>query len=135
MDISRGQIAGFDHITSFLFRGSGCTSQQLTAAYQSDNASRLKKQEYNDQEAVDQGVHIAAGYTSRGAAGGQERKLLDDAGQGEHESCSQDRAPDAGYATNDDGSDELDGECQVPGTGHDIASIGSEECPGDTGEK
>src|SRR2546425_3268257 len=53
----------------------------------------------------------------------------------EHECSSQDRSPYAGYATNDDSGNELDGERKVPVGGYDVASIRGEKSTRDASQE
>src|SRR6266568_9165674 len=71
---------------------------------------------------------------SRGT-GREQRELINYSRDGEDKRCSQDRPPDTSDPPNDDSSDELDGECQIPIVGYDITAIGSKQGTSDASEE
>src|SRR5579859_7749828 len=101
--------------------------QCLAAMHQPNNASRLEKQEHDDQKSINESIQVAACQSTRGAAGGQQREIIDYLGQPKDKSCSQQRSPDTGDAADKDSSNELDGERQIPVIGSDIAGVRGEK--------
>src|SRR5258708_23856511 len=106
--IRRGQVDCLGLFTSLLSMPVKLMEKYPHPAYQSYNSSWLKKQEHNNQEAINNGVQVATRKAIRIVAWRQQRELVNQAGEHEDERRAQAPSTHAVEAADDDGSDELD---------------------------
>src|SRR5215813_8484985 len=81
---------------------------------ETDKTRRLKEQEGNDQESVEDRAQIPAGDAAGACTLRQQREGLERGGDGEHKGRAKDRAPDAGRPADEHSGNELNREHQIP---------------------
>src|SRR5579885_975131 len=124
------EIADLRWLTSFLMRTRGFANAGLPTTHQPDNTSWLEEQKKNDQQPVNQGIQIAATQATGTGGRRKQREVIDHLGKPEDKSRTQNRAPRAGDAADNDRGDKLNGEREVPISGSHVTVIRGEERAG-----